>query len=239
MDSSLPQPHDEGLLFVLDFLRREDVSDEEKAMQCKQVIDLLMTRVNVLKEARGITHFALGGLIHGLKYGELWRKIPDLGSKEWWQFGDFCQAAFRMTPQKANALARIWEKSQKIGLAPEEIERIGWNCSQQLIRVADDPKETQQWLDTYDSLPVPKKENFIAKVQETAGKQRRDESLIHKTVVLTPDEAKFYDETIEAAALDMGKILGVTTASRECVAYIFAQWRMFVNQKHPEWREKL
>lgn len=223
----------EGLTFALRIIRDTALPKEERLAKSKEVLAFLKTRLEDINNARGLTIFITGGFIHMLREDDLWSELEDTGYQSWWQWGDFCKYALNMSLSKANALERIWKSSQKVQMEAEEIDRLGWAASSQILKVAKNRKEVEEWVDKF--YECKNNEEFFEKVK--IAKAARDNSgeeivLIHKRVLkFSRDQAEFFDQAIELAAGRMGKIIGVGTSTPECLLFLMAQWRQFVQEK--------
>lgn len=220
----------EGLDSAFTFLRNPSGSWEERTSVCQKLADLLLGREQAINDARGITLFALGGLIHNLKtqnsqHQELWQNFSEV--EEWWQFGDFCKHILNMSLSKANTLERIWMRSQHIDFRPEEIEHVGWNAAQNIIRLAKKREDVEELLDEYNSTPT--NTEFIAKIQERLPTITRTQHTTKRIFELSTDEAAFIDESLELAATDAHRQLIINWTAKEALIFVLTQWR--------QWRE--
>ena len=221
MDDVVSSARSEGMHSALAFLQSPPEDPQLRVARSRPIINALVTQLEILRDYRDNTLFALGGLIHLWKEGELWRVIEEY--QDWWQFGDFCTTILKMSLQRANALARIWQKSQKIGLEPDEIEEIGWNKAQHIIRVATNRGGVEQWLASAREMT---QEDFIEKVKGSASGNLPDKSRDTKRIFkFTQDEAKFVDETIEFAAKLKRRDLGTEISPSEVLVFILTNWR--------------
>lgn len=228
----------EGMKFVFDFIKQPPKSVEEKIRTGQQIVQLLNQRESELRHAYGMTTYARGGLIYVLKQDDLWQQFP--GVEESWKFSDFCTNVLKTSLQTANAHLRIWERSQFIQLEPEEIDKIGWNAAQNLIRVAQNRDDVEHWLEVYDQCDT--QEQFIEQVREEINK--RDGKIKEKEPELAEErfvrfsssqDAKFYDQCISIAveALEKEKKRSVTNV--EATLFIMGEWRA---HRDPKFFEK-
>ena len=229
---SLPQ---EGLNFALQFIRTENEDLDDKAEKAKRVLDAVLHRLGVIEKARGMTLYVLGGLISELKRGpvgaELWRRIPGTGYENWWMFGEFCQQALGMSLGRANLLENLWKKSQLIDFTPEEIESLGLTASNHIVRLARNRNDVDLMLEEFDN--AHNNAEFLERAKVRLGKElasvngRPEPSppLLMRRVFLSSDETKFFDETIELAAKDMDRNIGVTTTTKDCLLFLMLKWR--------------
>ena len=221
MNSVVGAVQSEGIGAAIAFLKLPPQDSQISVTRSRPIIDSLIIQLSTLREYRDNTLFALGGLIYFWKERELWRSIEEY--QDWWQFGDFCTTILKMSLQRANALARIWQKSQKIGLEPDEIEEIGWNKAQHIIRVATNRNGVEQWLKDAREMT---QEDFIEKVKGVASGNLPDKSRDTKRIFkFTQVEAKFVDETIEFAARLKRRDLGTEISPSEVLVFILTNWR--------------
>lgn len=213
----------EGISATMAFLRSPLSDKKAKVKASRPLIDALIGQSEALKESRHITLFALGGLLHVWKKEKLWMEIDEY--EDWWQFGNFCKGILKMSLQKANAIIRIWEKSQRIGLQPKEIEEIGWSKAQIIIRAAKNRQETEKWL---AEARWYGQENLIAKVRSvTSGIKFDPARTIRRVYRFTNDEADFLDESIEKGAKEIiKKELGTEVSPSEVLIQIVQGWRL-------------
>lgn len=228
----------EGFNFALQFIRTDNDDLDDKADKAKKVLDVVMQRLSEIRNAHGMTMYVLGGLIHELRKGpdgaEVWRRVPGTGYQIWWQFGDFCEHVLNVKLRKANELEFLWEKSRRIDFTPEEIESLGWSASDHIVRLANNRNDVDLLLEEYDQSHNNKEFIERAKVrmnkhQEPNGTKPPPVAHILRKAIFDENEAKVFDESIEAAAKDMERVLGITTNSKECLLYIIVKWR--------EWRK--
>lgn len=195
------------------------------------MIDLLVDRDSQIRNAHGITLFALGGIIHYWKQENLWQKVPEY--QDYWHFGDFCKICLKMSLQKANSIIRIWDKSQKVGMRPDEIEEIGWSAAKEILRVAHNREEVENWMDEARAINQPR---LIEKVREEEAKRNgydengtgmngKEIRSVKRSFLFTPTEADFLDETLEIAAEYFHKEIGVNTSPSEMLVLALTSWR--------------
>lgn len=231
----------EGVQFALNFLRKENLTQEEMISEAKIAVEMIRGRLTAIDDARGATHFVFGGLINKLHENDTWKNVGWAGQEEWWAWGDFCRNALRISLPKANALKRIWTQAQKVNLTPEEIDEMGWSCSATVLRVAKTPEAVREIVGDYRNCMDEggNKADFLDRLQEKSARAngtliegggqltvtaKKLERMLH----FTPEESIFFDETIEAASNKMNRILGVSIGQSECLIYVLTQWRHFV-----------
>lgn len=212
----------EGLSAVLSFIRTPPQEKGYKLATGRSMIDFLVSQAGILKEAAGIANFYLGGLISLWKKEELWKEVAEY--QDWWQFGDFCKKILKMSLQKANDLARIWERSQKLGLGPEWVEKIGWGKAVVVLRGAKDKEEAQTLIREAEEMG---QEQFVERVRAKTGGRSFDSTRnCRRLFLFTSDERDFIDETIEyAASTIMKKELGPQVSASEVLVFILTGWR--------------
>lgn len=211
----------EGVSAALAFINAPPPRKEDKIAVGRGIIDALVNQAGVLKEAAGNTNFYLGGLISLWKKEELWKEVAEY--QDWWQFGDFCKKVLKMSLQKANDLARIWERSQRLGLGPEWVERVGWGKAIVVLRGAGNKEEAQALIQDAEEMG---QEQFVEKVRaKTDGRPFDSSRNCRRLFLLTPDERDFLDETIEYAATVMKKELGPQVSASEVLVFILTDWR--------------
>lgn len=218
MDEPLP----EGILAAFAFSTDTTEDKSAKAAKGKAILEGLSSYLQHLSERRSLTIFATGAVLKIVKAEELWKLIPEY--QEWWQFGNFCDLILKTSLQRANAFIRIWDKSQQIGLTPDEIEDIGWAKAQQVIRVAKNRGDVNSWLKKAKEL---NQEDFVQAVRETQ-KEFQPFSIKSQKLILflADDEKKFVDEIIEYAAEHMlKKEIGDSITQTEVLLFILADWR--------------
>lgn len=242
LDSEIAQrirQRDEGYVALLKFINEPSDDLQERAKQGEVVLAIANGRLEQLYDEKGLTLHALGGIIHRMRHGEAWRYCDGMG-EEWRTFSSFCEERLKMSLSKANALERVWSRSLDIGLQPEEIELMGWNAAQYLIRVAKTRREVDYWINEYTTSE--NRVEFVEKIKaaldqarkeregsESGDGQSQDVSVEKPTqkrlIVLTPTQDRFFIETLEHAASELNKKLGISISTNECLLLILTDWR--------------
>lgn len=212
----------EGISAALLFIKAPPQRKEDKVAVGRAIIDGLVNQAGVLKERVDITNFCLGGLISLWKEEGLWKETAEY--EDWWQFGDFCKKVLKMSLQKANDLSRLWDRSIRLGVEPETVDRVGWGKAIHALRAAKSKEEARVLLKEAEAMG---QEQFIEKMRAQTGGNKFDSSRnCRKLFLLTPDERDFLDETIEYAANVMKKDLGPEVSASEVLVFILTDWRV-------------
>ena len=212
-------------------LQSSIISKESKAHETRPIIEMLLDRDSAIKNAHGITLFALGGILHYWKQENLWQKVTEY--QDYWHFGDFCKTCLKKSLQQVNSLILIWDKSQKVGMRPDEIEEIGWAASKEILRVAHNRDEVENWLGEARAVNQPR---LIEKVREEEARQNGQEESgtgmngkelrsVKRSFMFTKTEAEFFDETLEIAAEFFHKDIGMNVSPSEMLLLTLTSWR--------------
>lgn len=222
----------EGVKFALDFLRNPNIPIEDLIRQGDIAFGMLIQRRTEIDMAKGITDFAIGGVISRFSEKENWKNWPQV--EEWWVWGDFCRTVLGMSLSKANILKRNWERAQEIGMEAEEVGELGWNCTRAILARARSRKDVDKLLGEFRNSPTNSEflENLKSRVENDGRdpEMRTEARTELRSVHLTKEEAAFFDETIEHAAGVTNRLLSIGTTQHECLMYIFTQWRHFVGR---------
>ena len=214
----------EGAKAIVEFLKEDPMrTPEDSAAQVFAVVCALAGQRQSLQDAEGVTVFLMGGCIDRLKLEDRWKLCP--GVPEYWTFGSFCRDMLGLSLQHANSLQRIWKRAQVVSMTPYEIEQLGWNAAGQLLRIAKSREDVTKWLDVYRQVDTRKE--LVARLQSTAvaaGKSKPKVDLQNRILQLTPDEARFYDETLEKVAKSVSKEIHVNMSPSEAIILICTQW---------------
>lgn len=229
-------PRTEGMQFALSFLRDESLTPAQIATSGERAVEFLQQRIGMIEDARGTTHFVLGGVIQRLHEDDVWKFNTHPEMAEYWTWGDFCRNVLNMSIAKANALRRIWVRARSVEMSPEAIEELGWNCSAAILRVARSTDDVQELIGEYRESPSKSAflESLASKSMATVGAIENGSAIakkIERVVFLTKEELQVFDETVERAAGQMHRSLGMNTSQTECVLFIFTQWRHFISSE--------
>lgn len=213
----------EGLSTALIVLKSPNSDKREKVLKTRPIIEALVGQRALIKDTSGKNSFALGSIVSTWKGEELWKEIDEC--REYWQFGHFCKEILGMSLQKVNAIIRIYDVSQKIGLLPEEVDKVGWVKANEIIRVARNRNEVDTWLQEAEWL---NQEDFLAKVRsKLSGTVFNPLRKYRKLFKFTKDEVEYLDETIELTAEKvLGKHLGTEESPSGVLIFIITDWRL-------------
>jgi len=207
----------EGMEFVYNSLQ----TDEFTLENALSVYNILQDREANLDMEVGTTYHAQGGLIAKIKEKDLWRQFP--GVEGWWEFGFFIKQKFGMSLQKALALKKIWERS--VGLmSPTEIQLCGWFTTSEILRNCNTREEVERYIDM--AKKGVGKTEILQLVRESNPHRRSRTITWHKRkVAFEEHEAQFFDESLEKAAVSVGRSLGENMRREEALMLIISQWR--------------
>lgn len=216
---------DEALQFAIDFCH-EDLSPDETAIRGETIVKIIAVRLNEIGENDGMTAFILGGVLKKLKVDNLWKKIP--GVQPWWQWGDFCKGMTGRSLGSCYAKIRIWEKSQNVGMTPQEVEKVGWSTADYILRESENRNDVDRLMQLYEEMGS--RDRFIQELQKNdESKPRKERNGKRRYLRLSATETQFYEESLEMAATKAGKELHKNMSEEEALVFLIAQWREGMN----------
>lgn len=212
---------DEALQFALNFCH-EELSGDDIVLQGEAIMSVIHARLNEIGDKEGMTTFVLGGVLQKLKTGEVWKKYNDV--QPWWTWGDFCKNMTGKSLGYCYAKIRIWEKSRKVGMAPQEIEKIGWSTADYILRESKSRNDVDRLIQLYRELGS--REKFLQELQrQDEAKPREEQNGKRRYLKLNATEMQFYEESLEIAAMKAGKELYKNMNEEEALVFLIAQWR--------------
>ena len=234
MNDIIPSSSDmrsEGIQFALNFLRNRDLTPQEIAEDGKRAVDILTDRLKQISDARGMTTFLMGGVLHKLRENDMWQGVSWPGQDQYWVWADFVRNILGKSPAWAGIIEKIWVKSQVVDLKEEEIEHMGWACTNEVLRIAQSREDVDFWIEKFDQAETSK--GFLKEVR-TALNKKLDEGEIKPAPIQRSfnfrdeEQLRVFDECMEKAARMMGRVVGLNTGQQDCLLFILTQWRMFV-----------
>lgn len=233
----------EGLAFALNYIKNDtflsSANIEERVEEGKRCLSLLQQRMDMLEDERGLTHFAFGGFVHAIKQDDFWRRMAGEKYEDSWAFVDYCREILHMGASKANRLEFIYLRADKVGVKIEEIEKLGWPAAHKILQVAQNREDVDKWMEKFndastkyevmEQLEDARRSRFRGSNESKEAEEERVR--YNRELQFTRDQVEFFDQVVETAASRLGKVLGVSTSTRDCLLFILAEWRESLGSK--------
>ena len=221
---------DESLGAALEFLAAPKGNPQEQAQTLESLANILHSRSESLNNLKNMSLFAMGGIISKLKQIDgdgmpLWKLLPAI--EEWWTFGDFVKHRLNIHGSTGFRMEATWIKAQQVKMLPQEVQRLGLQCSLKLLALSKTRQDIDFWLDIYEDCET--KGEFVAKLIEQNGQKKIAKAdIVRRQFNISSEESNFFDETLNIAQEDTGRVIGVNWNASEALVYIltcYRQWR--------------
>lgn len=212
---------DEAMQFALDYCQ-EDLTPEETVRRGAMIVQAIHGRLGEINESEGMTTYVLGGVLKKLKTNDMWKMVAGVGS--YWSWGDFCK---KMTGRSLGACyskIRVWERAQKAGMTPQEVDKLGWSPSELILKTAKNRDDVERSIALYNELGSREKFAQAMEALDEA-KPRKERTSKKRYIQLGATEKEFYDQSLEVAAKKMGKELHNGVSEEEALIFALAEWR--------------
>jgi hypothetical protein len=205
---------------ALEFINRFAKSEQRNIEDAQRAYQIVVTRKRDVDGAVSLSHLAFGAFVHGVMEKDLWRGVNN--TEEWWTFGTFCQENLGMSLARAHALRKLWEGAQWLSLTDEEVQRLGWVLSLEIVKSCKSREEVEVYIAMFDD--GAKKGEIVDAIRAASKIPSKRHTSSVKVRVSAPQRT-FLDETLEIAAKSVNKQLGVNIDATECLMVVLAQWR--------------
>lgn len=223
---------DEAYKHILQFANSTETNPQVIAKQGRTIVTMIVDRLGSLRNDEGLSEFCLGGVIKKLRQDDAWKLFD--GSEPHWVFGDFCRNILGMSQQKTMGLLRVWERSQNVGMTPEEIQEVGWAVADEILRHAKSSSDIVNLMGRYRASDTASE--FLQSLKTTPISTGAPVVVKRKRRAFKLDESEdqFTQETLERAALRMKGELNRDIPPEKAMLFIMTEWRQSLNENQAE-----